>query len=97
MNELPSSSRLAKEIRNDPLSSEEHLLLTIVDILTTVAYQTSISAAGAAGDEYRRIMKDAPKPIERPTIYYEEPEVEELEFTSISDLQSVGFLKINQN
>lgn len=89
---LPPSSRVMREIGNDPLTTHEHMYISVMDALASINYQSSITAAGTVGDEYRSVMDDAPKPTERPTIRYEPPE-EEYEFTPVSQL--TGLFQVN--
>lgn len=93
---LPSHSRLAKHSRNDPLSFEEHLLLSVIDGVRSVSFQTSIVAAGTIGSsEYNKVIRDAPEPVERPKIYHDAEPEEEYQFTSITELSALGIIEVN--
>lgn len=65
---LPSNSRLAQHVGNDAFSIDQHLAATTIDVLRDIAFQTSITASAMAGKGYKKVLKDRPKPMERPTI-----------------------------
>lgn len=66
--QLPGESRFMKHVRDDGFAMEEHLLASMLDTLVQIQYQTSIAAAVGAQKEYSKLMRKAPKPLERPTI-----------------------------
>lgn len=66
--QLPDTSRFAKLTTDDAFDINQHLLASIVDVLSQVAFQASISAAAQAGKEYKKISKKAPKPMDRPSV-----------------------------
>lgn len=65
---LPIESRLVRNVSKSEgeFNREEHLLATLIDCLNDISFFSSISAAGAAGKEYKNLMKDRPKPMKRP-------------------------------
>ncbi len=65
---LPEDSLLKQYLRNDPLTGDQKLLLTIVDVLNQVAFESRIGAMAGAGKSYSRVNQHRPKAIERPTI-----------------------------
>lgn len=68
ISQLPDTSRFAKLASDDAFDINQHLLASIVDALSQVAFQASISAAAQAGKDYKKVSKKAPKPMERPTV-----------------------------
>lgn len=84
---LPDESRLLKRIRNDPMTSQEHLMMSVVDALDLLNYQTYYVAASNIGKDYRKAWGKAPKPGERPT--YEKPKEEKPKkvFTDIGEVK----------
>lgn len=64
--QLPHDSRFSRRVRNDPLTSSEHLLLTVADNTRLTAYHAHYSAASQFGKKYAEIAKKGPKPTERP-------------------------------
>lgn len=86
--ELPDESRLSRWFKNDPLVTRDHLLLNVVEALNFLNYQNYYVASGAVGGkEYKKIIKGAPKPIERP--HYAEPPKEKKKFVSGSELKKM--------
>lgn len=66
---LPVDSRTIKDIRNEVLSIDQNLTLSVLELLSSVSYQTSIVASGTVDKKsYKEAMKNAPKRIERPTL-----------------------------
>jgi hypothetical protein len=88
IDELPSDSRFAKELRNDPLSVMEHYQLETVDVINQLLYQASLSAAAALGKEYKNYANKAPKPVDRPKIH-EPEEKPKQRFATIHELRDM--------
>lgn len=65
---LPYESRLVRNVSKSEgeFNREENLLATLIDCLNDISFFSSISAAGAAGKEYKNLMKSRPKPMKRP-------------------------------
>lgn len=89
---LPEDSRIHKHFRNDAFDSDQHLLATIVDLLKSTAYWSSVNAAAQVGKDFQKAVKGAPKPMERPTIL---PEEKKKQFTPIREARAKmdGLLK----
>lgn len=87
IDELPHDSRFKRFVHNDPLDSEEHLLISIIDVLNQIFYQTSLSAASQVGKNYSKYLKKAPKDIERPK--YKVVKVEKPKFLSGAELKTM--------
>lgn len=81
---LPDESRTSRLQRNDKLSLDQHLAMSIIDGLNKLLYEASISAGAAAGKQYRELIRTRPKPIERPV--YVKPEVV---FSTVKDLRNM--------
>lgn len=75
--QLPNDSRLSRRVRNDPLMTSEHLLLSAVDFLNRIAFESmNLTSATVGGKIYKKdIQKHVPKPTPRPT--YDSPTEEE--------------------
>ncbi len=73
---LPEDSRISKWIRNDPLDTNTHLLMSVVDGVNLNNYQTYYVASSDIGKDYKKIFKSAPKPQKRPK-FIEDAAVEE--------------------
>lgn len=86
IDELPYDSRFVKDLRNDPLNGSDNLQLMIVDALNQILFQSSLSAAADLGKEYKKYVKKAPKPIERPQIREDK---KEKRFVSIHELKAM--------
>lgn len=68
MEYLPEDSLLKSYLRNDPLTSDQKLYISILESLHQIAFETRIGAMAGAGKSYSRVNSHRPKPIERPTI-----------------------------
>lgn len=73
---LPPDSRLAKRSRNDPIDTGNQLLMTIIDNLNFLNYQTYYLTGATVGKGWKKIISKAPKPLNRPK-YIEDEKVEE--------------------
>lgn len=91
---LPEGSRVAKKLRNDPLNTQDHLLMTLVDGINFLNFQNYYIAAGAIGKDYKKILAKAPKSMKRPTYDKEEAKPKKV-FVSGRDLkQMMGGTKL---
>lgn len=61
-------SRFVQLTLDDPLTRSDHLMYDVLDSLNYMSFNVSVCAAGAAKKEYKKIMRKAPKPLERPTL-----------------------------
>lgn len=75
--QLPNDSRLSRRSRNDPLMTSEHLLITAVDFLNRIAFESmNLTSATVGSKIYKKdIQKHIPKPTSRPT--YDQPTEED--------------------
>lgn len=87
MEMLPDGSRIHKHLTNDAFDVDQHILASIYDALNQLTYQASISASAAAGKEYKKLVKGAPKPIERPTVF-EKPK-QKKKFARVSEIKKL--------
>ncbi len=87
--ELPVDSRTSKYIRNDPLNTSEHLLLSVVDGINLVNFHTFYDAAAGVGKDWPKISKKSPKPAERPKFFEEESNKPKKKFTPIREAQAI--------
>lgn len=65
---LPDDCLLKQYLRNDPLTNDQKLYLSVLDALHQIAFETRVGAMAAAGKSYQRVSNHRPKPIERPVI-----------------------------
>lgn len=84
--ELPNESRIVRWYSNDRLTADQHLMFDIFEVLRTIRYQVSLTAAATIGKEYKTYAKDGPVPLDRPV--YVEPVVE-YKFTSTKELMGL--------
>ena len=68
LEELPLESRFVQDMVNDPLTTDEHILLNIFEMLEQIFYQVSLTAAKTLGKEYRKFIDKGPKSVPRPTV-----------------------------
>lgn len=65
---LPDDSLLKQYLRNDPLTTDQKLYLSILDVLHQIRFESQIGAMAGAGKSYNKVNSQRPKPIERPVI-----------------------------
>ena len=64
--QLPEYSRTMIAERHGRLTQDQHIALDTNDLLNTLVYVSSIAASAAlAKGEFKKAMKNAPKPIDR--------------------------------
>lgn len=67
MAQLPRESRLFRIISDEPITFDEHLLMSIIDAARQTAYFASVSAMAGIDKKYRaKVLNDAPDPIRKP-------------------------------
>lgn len=67
MTQLPHESRLYRIITGEPISFQEHLLMSIIDATRQGAYYSSVSAMAGVDKRYRgKVLSGAPDPIRKP-------------------------------
>jgi hypothetical protein len=68
MARLPKDCRLYKLVIKDPLSYQDHLLMSILDAARTGAYFSMAAARGAITDKgaWKKIAANAPQALPRP-------------------------------
>ncbi len=92
LEELPHSARIWQHLTEGAFTSDQHMQANVVDILASINYNVSISAAAAVGKEWESLQNHRPTPIERPGIKPKEdvPKPrEELEFTSTKKAMNI--------
>lgn len=95
--QLPKDSRIRLHLQGENLNQGEHLTADIIDLLIQLVYVSSIGAASQLKDgAFNKLMKKAPKSIDRGSIRSEtEEKKEKPRFVSGKELRGMatGFNK----
>ena len=64
--QLPKESRMALHLQGESLNQSEQLTADIIDLLSQIMFTSSISAAAQLkSGEFNKLLKKAPKPMDR--------------------------------
>jgi hypothetical protein len=92
MDGLPLESNIMSHLSEHEFTIDQHLSANIYDALCQLYFQSSISAAVAAGEQYSTLRSQAPKPMPRPGQKPKDAVVKEKEkiaFTPTKKLQAI--------